>query len=568
MRDSGIGTVRRLYFYTVAFVALVMAANGIVQIGVFLLDAVFGGDVLSPSRIRLATGLSLTIVGLPLWAFHWRLISRHVDALPVEKRSVLRKVYVYLVLGVSAALGLGGAIDVFEFLFRSESFSGYPWSALVVWAGVWAYHWRTEGEEGQTTPDTRSVRRLYLYVVAAVALSASALSIGLIIQTILNEAYLSLTSQTVLAPDNAGLWGETTKAALAVLLVAAPVWVAHWVYFAQGDHQSLLRQLYLYAFATFGSAVTVIVGGGLIIYGALQWALGVPDEEATAHFGLLPEALTSLIIGGGILAYHWMAARAESEGDAPESQAARKAFPYVLAALGLAIVAFGIGALVDTVIEALQSAGSRAIAGEDLWQDRLALAMTLGLLGIPLWSYYWSQIRRRVLLGGVEERTQAARRIFMFGVLGVGMLALLGSLSFLIFVFLRELLDGDLADVVREAQGALNIIVPAAVLLPYHWMVYREDRRVAPDRPEHEVEAPTRKVVTALVGENGAEFLDELQAVLGYAVSPLDWADPDADQPELSPQEYQALAQRIVDAEGAHVLLVPEGGAVRVLSYR
>ena len=132
-----------------------------------MLDAVFSGEVLSPSRIQLATGLSLTIVGLPLWAFHWRLINRQVRTLPVETRSILRKLYMYLVLGVSMALTVGAAIGALEWLFGVQRFRGWSLAAIVVFGVVWAFHWRIESAEGRPSPETVAVRRLYLYFAAA-----------------------------------------------------------------------------------------------------------------------------------------------------------------------------------------------------------------------------------------------------------------------------------------------------------------------------------------------------------------------------------------------------------------
>ena len=76
--DPGIGTVRRLYFYFVSLVALMMAVNGLVQIVRFPLDSLFGPETLTPSRTALAVGISLAVVGLPLWAFHWRTMQRYV----------------------------------------------------------------------------------------------------------------------------------------------------------------------------------------------------------------------------------------------------------------------------------------------------------------------------------------------------------------------------------------------------------------------------------------------------------------------------------------------------------
>ena len=91
--DSGIGTVRRLYFYIVSIVALMMAANGMALVVGFLLDSLIGPATLTGTSVRLATGLSLTVVGIPLWVIHWRILVRQVGEMPVEERSVIRKIY-------------------------------------------------------------------------------------------------------------------------------------------------------------------------------------------------------------------------------------------------------------------------------------------------------------------------------------------------------------------------------------------------------------------------------------------------------------------------------------------
>ena len=88
--DLGIGTVRRLYFYLVSLVALIVAANGLVQIERYVLEGLFDGDVLLPSRSGLAIGIALTVVGLPVWGFHWRLVQHYVKEQSVETRSLVR----------------------------------------------------------------------------------------------------------------------------------------------------------------------------------------------------------------------------------------------------------------------------------------------------------------------------------------------------------------------------------------------------------------------------------------------------------------------------------------------
>lgn len=564
--DPGIGTVRRLYFYGVLFVALMMAASGVMEIVRFLLDDVFGGAVLSPSKNRLAIGLSLTIVGLPLWGFHWRVIQRHVKELPVETRSVVRKIYVYVVLGVAAGLFIIGLYGLLKWVFGAEPFSAWPWAAMAVWSGVWAFHWRLEAAEGQPTPETMAVRRLYVYLTAAVTLAVGAMGLAIITHNILLVAYEGLTSLPVLHPSDSGLWRESAREAVALAMAGGAAWSVHWIYFARRDFESILRQLYMYLAAMTGGAIAALIALAITLYGVLVWIFGVPDQaKAAEHFRFLPGVAASLIVGGGTLVYHWMAAKQEPRAPGLASEGAHRSYPYVLAVLGLVTLAVGIASLVTAALGVLSESGD-VLVGRDLWRNTLALGITLCVLGGPLWGFYWMLVQRGLRVADAEERSRLARRVFIFAVLGVGMLAFLGSVSFITFVFLRELLDGDLRQVIPDTKVGIGIATVTAIFLPYYWMVYRADRRampasageVSPDRP---------KAVTALLGEGATAFLQEIEAALGYGISPLRWVDPDARVPELSRAGFQELARQIREASGPSVLLIPEGAAFRVMSH-
>ena len=560
--------MRRLYFYIVSFVTLMMGANGVIVLAASVLEGLFSGPALSSSGSgsALALGMSLTIVGLPLWALHWLMIGRHVRQLPVETRSVVRKVYIYVVLAVAAGVAVGSAVAILGWILGSGDFGGFPWAAVVVWSVVWAFHWQLEAKEGQSTPETRAVRRLYLYLTTAVMLVVAALGVGVIVHIVLREAYGTLMSSSLLS--RFGLWDGPMRDSLSLALVAGPVWAAHWLYFARNDFDSAIRQLYTYGLAIFGSISTVLTVLGIMLYGLLVWTVGIPEHEAAeAHFRFLPGALASLIVAAGILSYHWSAARRESELQSTGTQGARRSYPYALAAVGLVVVAVGIAALVSMAVGLIGESGAPKLVGQDLWRNALALSITLGLLGAPLLAYYWPRVQSKVNEGDVEERTSLARRIFIFGVLGVGMLVLVGSASHVIFVFLRELLEGDLSAVLSDVKVSLGIIAAAVIFLPYFWMVYRADRRAAGDVEEEE-KPHARKAVTALVNEGGIGFIQRLEATLGYGVTPLQWVDPEAALPELSDDEFRGLAERIADAAGPNVFLVADGAGFRVLSYR
>ena len=150
--DLGIGTVRRLYFYIVSFVALMMTVNGIVFLVQFILDSIFGGDVISDSTVRLAGGVSLVIVGSPLWYFHWRYIQRAVADQPIETRSILRKLYIYITLAVAGGFIIYNSYDLLNWIFGVEDFSGYSLAAPIIWARYGLSTGSSRNERGKPHP--------------------------------------------------------------------------------------------------------------------------------------------------------------------------------------------------------------------------------------------------------------------------------------------------------------------------------------------------------------------------------------------------------------------------------
>ena len=100
-------TIRRLYTYLIAAIGLAMAA-----IGAAGAIGVMGSQVIgmnTHSKGETATYISLLLVGLPAWGFHWRQAQLRLD--DDERRSVQRRGYLYLVVlgGVLGALAFGSA---------------------------------------------------------------------------------------------------------------------------------------------------------------------------------------------------------------------------------------------------------------------------------------------------------------------------------------------------------------------------------------------------------------------------------------------------------------------------
>ncbi len=561
--DPGIGTIRRLYFYGVALAALIMAANGIALVADDTLTVAFGDDVVVDSVEKLALGLALTLVGVPLWGVHWWFVRKYSQKFPVERLSVVRKLYVYVVLGTSVTIAAFSAIGVLHWLLGTERFDGGSIARVVVFGALWAVHWWMEESEKPSTPETLAVRRIYLYAAAAGSLGVAATGLGQALAAILGEGYDAVASTAILGGNT--LTGDGPIDAIALVAVMAPVWALHWLVFAKDDIESLIRQLYLYPYALLGGVVTVLVSVGFILYNVLVWAFGVPEQSsASAHFSGLSAAVASLIVGGLIVVYHAYVSRREVDAPVDTPFAPQKSYLYAMTALGLAGMVAAIGTVGTVVISLATATGEETISGADALRNAIALAITFGAIGTPLWGYYWRRIQRGLTAQDPAQRNILPRRVFIFAVLGIGMLALLGSVSTLVFVLFSAILEGNLSEFLGNAQGAIAVLMPVVIFLPYYWLVYREDRRLAPD---DEGEKRPHKDVSVLVMESSMGFVTRLEEVLGYRITPLLWADEDAIPMSLEDAGYEMLADRIGATDGREVFLIPEAEGIRVLSH-
>ena len=104
-------TVRRIYFYAVAATGLVLLWIGLVNIVQVILDALLTTRDQMGNLVweqPLANGLSLLVVGAPVWALHWRAVqgvARLTDADgAAERASLPRRIYLYGVAFAGAIL--------------------------------------------------------------------------------------------------------------------------------------------------------------------------------------------------------------------------------------------------------------------------------------------------------------------------------------------------------------------------------------------------------------------------------------------------------------------------------
>lgn len=117
-------TIRRIYYYVVSATGLTLVWLGSVRVVQVGLDQLFESGVIATEdfwQLPLATGLSLLIVGIPVWLLHWRAVQsvarREDEAGAAERSSLPRRIYLYGVAFVGAILILSYLAQVIYRLF-------------------------------------------------------------------------------------------------------------------------------------------------------------------------------------------------------------------------------------------------------------------------------------------------------------------------------------------------------------------------------------------------------------------------------------------------------------------
>jgi hypothetical protein len=147
--------VRRLYDHLVALIALAALASGIGGLLWVFFDLTMGRGVAPDAtewRNQTSLFLTLVLVGLPTWAFHWKPAPHEP-----ERRALSRRLYLFgaLLGGVVVLLGSAVTVAYRLLILALASERGGPGSefhqalgAGIAAAAVAGYHWRMLAVDG------------------------------------------------------------------------------------------------------------------------------------------------------------------------------------------------------------------------------------------------------------------------------------------------------------------------------------------------------------------------------------------------------------------------------------
>ena len=557
--------VRRVFFYILTLITLGILAAGLINLLSLSFDIILARFTLAEigdTKQQLSLGIAMVVIGGPLWFLFWGTIQRQAAKNADEVGSSLRAFFLNLILIVSAFITtftlnmllawlLGGCLP--------EQFSPGSTAALIVFAAVWYYHWRVSAEAGPATKVADTVRRWYIYILSAAGLIW--LAVGLV--QLVNTAFISLPIwEGVMVRGS--FWNGGTRSTIAWILTGGLVWAFYWFYMARADSKSSLRQVYFYLFTILGGAMAGLISLTVTVYKILFWLLG-GGQDVVGYFQFLGWSVPAILIAGCIWFYHLRKAEEEAATEQGHQLSARRVHHYLMSFLGLGTLIAGLiillGIPLDWVINSLRP--ETIVMEQGWWNNQLSMGISMLIVSIPLWLYYWGQITAMTDSGGVIERRARSRRIYLYVIIGAAVVMLAADLVNIVYQLLNGLLTGNLGlEALRNMKWSLQTVFIAIPVLIYHLGIAKQDQLLG-----EETGSVPRKV-TVLLSDNKSPAVLLLEQKLGYKVRRIRYTGQQTHNvPQLSDGEAEQLASEIRAAAAENVMLLLFEGNVMVLPY-
>lgn len=477
-------TVRRLYFYAVAFISFEVVLWGMIG----LIRSIVNPDLITDNAQALATALSLILVGVPFFLVHWLWAQRASAREEGEKTATLRAVFLYGALFATLLPAVQNLLALINRTFIGVAQISYE-RALIGGTQTWpdnliaiilnlllaSYFWSILRAEWPTLPDTenfKDIRRVYRYLWMLYGLLMIVYGTQQILRFIL-----------YIPTDLIGSLGrETFVNATALLVVGTPIWFFAWRAIQDAlpdpaENSSVLRLIILYLLS-LGATVTVLSAGGNILYNLLSYILG----EGISVIDLIENIsgpLSVLIPFGAVWGYYggWLNKQIASEENIARRSGLKRLYFYILSALGLATTIIGMLLLFTLIIDQLTQTSD--VIAADFIMKQLAGAIAVIVVGLPLWLRTWLPMQAEALADGemgAHARRSVVRKAYLYLALFASVLGTMTPAGFIIFWLIQAVLKGEVqSNFLNDILTTLTVLLVFVVVLVYHLLALRKD---------------------------------------------------------------------------------------------
>ncbi|MBI5963167.1 MAG: hypothetical protein HY863_06815 [Chloroflexi bacterium] len=508
-------TIRRLYFYAVAFISFEVVLWGMIG----LIRSIVNPDLITNSAQALAQALSLILVGVPIFLIHWLWAQRVSAREEEEKTATLRAVFLYGALFGTLIPVVQNLIALINRIFLGVANISYT-RALLGGSQGWpdnliaiilnllmaAYFWSILRADWVSLPNAenfKDIRRLYRFLWTLYGL----LMIIFGTQQILRYIFYMPTGVI------GSMGRETFINATALLVIGAPIWFFAWRILQDAladpdEKESLLRLGILYLLSLSG-VIVVLSAGGTLFYMILNRLFG----EAMALNDFIQKIGGPISLGlpfGVIWAYYgkWLTQQIDFERESPRRAGKKRIYFYILSLIGLAAAFIGMGSLLSFLIDFGLGSSSLNTSG---FRQSLTGALSTLIVGLPLWLTTWRPMQAEALMDGDvgdHARRSIVRKVYLYLVLFASVIGGMASAGGLVFTLINALLGGDNSNFVNSILNTLQTLVLFVVLLLYHLSALRKDGLARADA----LEAKQEKFGVLVLDNNNGKFGESVRA--------------------------------------------------------
>ena len=477
-------TIQRLYFYAVAFISLEVILWGMIS----LVRSFFGNRIESGVQ-TLAQALSLILVGVPIFLFHWILAQRFSAKDDEEKSASIRAVFLYAILLATLIPVVQNFVALLDRIFLSvanlqtdraiigasqtglDNLIAIPINLIIA-----AYFWNVLRVEWRTLPETQNfseIRRLYRFIWVLYGLIMVIFGVQ---QTV--SFIFSLPTKLL---GNFGF--ESIINAIILLIIGAPIWFFSWRILQDAlpdpaEKESFLRLGILYLLS-LGGVITALTAGGTFIYIILISLLG----GGTTWQNFFAEIGAPISVGlpfGVMWAYYGVQLNKQFAFDEnlPRRAGKKRIYFYILSLIGLAAAFFGTASLLSYIIDLLTGTSYLTDGG---FGRSIAGPFSALIVGVPVWVLTWLPMQIEAFDNadiGDHARRSIVRKSYLYFVIFVAVIGGMAAAVGLVFTLITQLLGGGEGNFVNSLLDTLQILVLFVILLLYHFFALRRDTTI------------------------------------------------------------------------------------------
>lgn len=510
-------SIRRLYFYLVAFISIEVVLWGLVGLLRSVVD-----ETISGGADALAQALALILVGVPIFLIHWLWVQRAAARDEEERTATLRAAFFYAILlatlipvvqnllsfidrALIQAVGLR-LVHAFR-LFREQTLADNLIAILM--NGIVAfYFWRTLRSEWATLPDKENfteVRRLYRYLWMFYGLLMTVFGVQQILY------FLFYTPGDALGDVRR----KVVINGVSLLLVGTPLWAYAWRIIQNSlvdtaEMNSNLRLGILYLLALAG-VITVITTAIMVVSAIMMWLLGI-GWTLQRFVQQIGGPISIGVPLGLVWAYYgyWLNRHIEAIGDKVRQAGMKRLYNYILALIGLVVAFVGVATLFSFIIDMVTRSD---ILASDSTRGTLANSISSLIVGLPLWLSMWRPMQADALAQGEmgdHARRSVLRKAYLYLVLFGSVIGGMGTAVGLVYQLIKVVLTGELdSNFVSDILNILQLLFLFGVVLVYHLNVLRRDGTSTADSL-----AEKQSGYSVLVVDSGDGFVESVRAAL------------------------------------------------------